>query len=91
MIGLIFMPLLMDLTHQSQQLLRDKKSKQFLFEELQANLAEDRTNSSYSIFHNGTEYKVYWNQSPGNGQKEVCVKVEKNPLLPATEICAIPE
>ncbi|MEH7013928.1 hypothetical protein V7087_24480, partial [Neobacillus niacini] len=48
MLGMFFIPLLMDLSYQSQQLVRDKKAKQFLFEELQANLVEDRSNSSYS-------------------------------------------
>jgi competence protein ComGE len=91
MLGMFFMPLLMELTIQSQQLVRDKKAVQFLFEELQANLTEDRTNSNYSIHHNGTEYKIYWRQLSGNGQKEACVKIEGNTFLPRTDICRIPE
>ncbi|MDQ1001526.1 competence protein ComGE [Neobacillus niacini] len=91
MMGMFFMPLLMELSNQSQQLVRDKKAVQFLYEELQANLTEDRTNSNYSILHNGTEYKIYWNQSSGTGQKEVCVKIEGNSFLPRTEICKVPE
>jgi competence protein ComGE len=91
MMSMFFMPLLMELSHQSQQLVRDKKAVQFLFEELQANLTEDRTNSNYSIYHNGTEYKIYWIQSSDIGQKEVCVKVDKTAFLPKTEICKVPE
>ena len=91
MLGMFFMPLLMELSNQSQHLVRDKKAVQFLFEELQGNLTEDRTNSNYSIFHNGTEYKIYWKQSSGFGQKEVCVKVDETSFLPRTEICNVPE
>ena len=53
MLCLFFMPLLTDLANH-QQLVRDKKANQLLFEELQAHLLEDRTNSRYSIVHNGT-------------------------------------
>jgi competence protein ComGE len=91
MLGMFFIPLLMDLSNQSQQLVRDKKAVQLLFEELQANLTEDRTNSNYSLFHNGREYKVYWNQSSSIGQKEVCVSVEESFFLPRTKICKVPE
>lgn len=91
MLGMFFMPILIELSNQSQQLVRDKKAVLFLFEELQANLTEDRTNSNYSIFHNGTEYKIYWKQSSVIGQKEVCVKVEETSFLPRTEICKVPE
>lgn len=91
MIGVVFMPLLVDLSNQSQQLVRDKKVNQLLFEELQANLVEDRTNSSYSIFHDGTEYKISWTQLSVNGLMEVCVKVDETTFLPRTEICKAPE
>lgn len=91
MMGMFFMPLLMDLSIQSQQHIRDTMAEQFLFEELQANLIEDRIRSNYSIFHNGTEYKVYWKQSSSNGGKEVCVTVDETSFLPKTEICKVPE
>lgn len=91
MMGMFFLPLLMDLSKQSQQLVRDNKAEQFLFEELQANLTEDRINSNYSILHNGTEYMIYWNQSSGIAGKEVCVKVDETSFLPRTEICKVPE
>jgi competence protein ComGE len=91
MLSLFFVPLLMDLANQSQQLMRSKMAKQFLYEELQANLIADQTNASYSIFHNGTEYKIYWIQSTVHGQKEACVKVDEKTVLPSTEICAVPE
>ena len=87
MLCLFFMPLLTDLANQYQQLVRDKKANQLLFEELQAHLLEDRTNSRYSIVHNGTEYQVFWNQSTSSGQMEVCVKVDKQILLPSTQVC----
>jgi competence protein ComGE len=91
MLSIFFLPLLHDLTNQSQQLVRNKKAKQFLYEELQANLLLDRSNSYYSVFHNGIEYKIYWVQSSGNGQKEACVKVDENTILQRIEICAVPE
>ncbi|MEH7178732.1 competence type IV pilus minor pilin ComGE [Neobacillus vireti] len=91
MLCTFFIPLLLDLNNQSHQLLRNKKAKQLLFEELQANLIEDRTGASYSKFHNGTEYKIYWLPSPLDGQEEVCVKVVEQTFLPGNEICAKPE
>lgn len=91
MLSMFFVPLLIDFANQSQQHVREKRAKQFLFEELQANLIEDRTNTHYSITLNGTEYKIYWRLTSVNGQKEVCVKVDENILLPSFEDCAIPE
>jgi competence protein ComGE len=91
MLCLFFMPLLMDVSNQSHRLASEKKAKQLVFEELQANLLEDRTSHNYSKFLNGTEYKIYWNQSPVNGQKEVCVEVGEQTFHPRIEICAIPE
>lgn len=85
------MPLLIDLANQSQQYIRDKRAKQFLFEELQANLIEDRLDTQYAITLNGTEYKIYWRLTSVSGQKEVCVKIEENTLLPSFEDCTIPE
>jgi competence protein ComGE len=85
------MPLLMDLSIQSQQLVREKKAKQLLFEELHANLIDGRSNSSYSIVHNGTQYNIYWILSEDSGQKEVCVKVDENSFIRRTEICSVPE
>lgn len=89
MLTLFFIPILMELANQSQQLVREKRANQLLYEELQANLVEDRTNSSYSLWHNGTEYRIYWNQV--NTFKEVCVKVEETSLLSKIEYCAAPE
>jgi competence protein ComGE len=91
MLCIFFIPLLLDLTNQSQQLVRNKKAKQFLYEELQANLSPGWLNSSYSVFHNGTEYKIYWIQSSVYGQKEACVRVDENTVLQRIEICAVPE
>jgi competence protein ComGE len=89
MLTLFFIPILTELANQSQQLVREKRANQLLYEELQANLMEDRTNSSYSLSYNGTEYKIYWTQE--NTLKEVCVKVEGTSLLPKIENCAVPE
>ena len=86
---LFFIPILTELANQSQQLVREKRANQLLYEELQANLTEDRTNFSYSLSHNGTEYKIYWTQE--NTLKEVCVKVEGTSLLSKIENCAVPE
>lgn len=89
MIGLFFVPLLMDLTNQSKELELDKKAKQLLFEELHAKLIDESINSSYSIFDNGHEYKIYWNEIAG--QTEVCVTIEENISLPEKKICIQPE
>jgi competence protein ComGE len=91
MLSMFFVPLLIDFSNQSQQLMRDKRAKQFLFEELQANLIEDRMNTHYSITLNGTVYTVYWRLNSVNGQKEVCVKVDENTRLQSFEDCAVPE
>lgn len=91
MLCIFFIPLLLDITNQSQQLVRNKKAKQFLYEELQANLTTGLSNTSYSVYQNGIEYKIYWIQSSANGHKEACVKVDENTVLPPIEICAVPE
>ncbi|MEH7111907.1 hypothetical protein V7124_05930 [Neobacillus niacini] len=91
MLCVFFIPLLADLANQYQQLVRDKKASQLLFEELQNNLLEDRSNSTYSILHNGIEYQVYWNQAASGGQKEVCVKVDEQTWLPRTQVCGVLE
>jgi competence protein ComGE len=91
MIGTFFLPLLIDLSTQSQQQLITKKANQFLFEALQANLMGESNYASYSIQVNGTEYKVFWGESAMIGKMEVCVKVEETMFKPQTELCAIPE
>lgn len=91
MICLFFIPLLIDLKSQSLQLDVDKKANQLLFEELQANLIDNGIFTSYSVTHNGLEFKIIWRDTPDISQKEVCVKVEKNAIYAETEICIIPE
>lgn len=93
MLGLYFVPLMIDLANQSKQLEIDKKANQLLFEELHAKLIDDSSFSSYSIYHNRLEYKIYWHESHVTNQQEVCVTVEENTStsLPKTEICIKPE
>lgn len=64
MVCLFFIPLLIDLKSQSQQLEVDKKANQLLYEELQANLIDNVILTSYSISHNGLEYKINWRDIP---------------------------
>jgi competence protein ComGE len=91
MLGLYFLPLMIDLTNQSRQLEVINKANLLLFEELHAKLIEENPISSYVIFDNGVEYQIYWRELSVPSQKEVCVKVENNTFLPKTELCKKPE
>jgi competence protein ComGE len=91
LIGLYLLPLLIDMTNQYKQLEVNKFARQLLYEELQAKLIDGQSYASYSVFLNGIEYKINWRDSSVPGQKEVCVKVEKNSFHPNTEICGVPE
>lgn len=89
MLGLFFVPLLMDLKNQSQQLEIDKKASQLLYEELHTKLIDDHLYSNYSVFDKDREYKIDWHEAAG--QKEVCVSVRGSSSQKKTEICAYQE
>lgn len=89
MIGLFFVPLLMDLKNQSQELEIYIKANQFLYEELHATLSVDHVESSYSVLDKGREYQIEWRD--GGGEKEVCVSVMEGFSQQKTETCATPE
>ncbi|OLS41705.1 hypothetical protein [Bacillus sp. MRMR6] len=88
MIGLFLVPLLRDLSVQSQQLIIDQKMNQLLYEELQAKLKDSPTFSSYSLTHNGLVFSIQWNESAVKEQKEVCVSFEGSTFIKKAEICA---
>lgn len=89
MIGLFFVPLLMDFKNQSQEHEIYIKANQLLYEELHATLSGDHLESSYSVFEEGREYQIEWRD--GGGEKEVCVSVVEVFSQEKTEICANPE
>lgn len=88
MLGLFFIPLLIDMTNQAWLLGAERKATQLIFEELQAKLNDPSSFSGYTVSDNGLDYIVEWNESAA-GEKEVCVQVEKDGLLYKT--CKMPE
>jgi competence protein ComGE len=92
MLCLFILPLLIELNNQSLQLEVNKKAEQLLYEELQAKLNDGRSYTSYTTFYHGIEYKIIWRDLASIGQKEVCVKVEKNSYsFQKTELCTVLE
>lgn len=90
-LSLFLMPLLTELREQSRQLELKSKARQLMYEELQANLISNRTTSNSTSIQNGVKYLIIWNESESTGQKEVCVRVEKNSFLPEVEVCGLLE
>jgi type II secretory pathway pseudopilin PulG len=91
MLSLFLLPLLMDLRDQSRQLEIENNARKLMYEELQAKLIDSRTFTNYTFIQNRVEYKIIWRDIQVTGQKEVCVKVERNPFLPETKICGVLE
>lgn len=91
MICLFFIPLLMDIRRQSTQLEADTKARQLVYEELQASLYSTQAAVNYTVIQNGVLYHIFWRDSEYPGKKEVCIKIEKNTFLSATEICGVQE
>lgn len=91
MLSLFLLPLLMDVRGQKIQLEIEKKARQIMYEELQAKINNNPTFSNYTISHNRVAYNIIWKDSQVTGQKEVCVRVEKNSFLHQTEICGVLE
>jgi competence protein ComGE len=90
-LSLFLLPLLTDLREQSRQLELESKARQLMYEELQTSLINNRTTSNSSSIQNGIKYLIIWYESESTGQKEVCVRVEKNSFLPEVEICGLLE
>lgn len=91
MLSLYLLPLLMELRDQSRQLEIENTARKLLYEELQAKLIENQTFKNYSIIRNKVEYQIIWNDLVSTGQKEVCVKVEKNAFLPEYKVWGVLE
>ncbi|WP_396954561.1 competence type IV pilus minor pilin ComGE [Neobacillus sp.] len=91
MLSLFLLPLLMELRGQSIKLEIENRTRQIMYEELQAKLIENQTFVNYTLRQNRVEYKIIWKDSRAAGQMEVCVKVERNAFLPQTEICGLLE
>jgi competence protein ComGE len=89
MIGVFFVPLLIDLKNQSQELEITNKANQLLYEELHAKLSVDLLDSGYSVFDSRREYRIDWRDA--GELKEVCVSVVEGSSQPKTEICAFQE
>jgi hypothetical protein len=90
-ISLFLLPLLTELREQYRQLELENKARQLMYEELQANLVSNRGTSNSTSIQNGIEYQIIWKDSELAGQKEVCVRVEKNSFLPEVEVCGLLE
>ena len=91
MLALFFIPLLVDLNTQSQQLEREKLAEQLLYEELNALVINSTLSPSHSIARNGNEYTITWVSDPPDSQKEVCVTIEKKDRYPEKTICRFAE
>jgi|SRR3954464_2393688 competence protein ComGE len=91
MICLFLLPLLMELREQTKKLEIEKTAQRIMYEELMAKVIDGRTFSNYTIQENNIEYRIIWENPNQSGQKEVCVKVEKNSVYPETYICGILE
>lgn len=91
MICLFFTPLVIDLNKQSKQVQIEKQAVQILYEELQNMVNSGQPPADHVTIHNGIEYQITSADTEKAGQKEVCVKVEKNSFLPGTKVCGLSE
>jgi competence protein ComGE len=91
MLSLFLLPLLMELRDQSRKLEIEKTAQRIMYGELKAKIIDGRTFSNYTIKENNIEYKIIWENPNQTGQKEVCVKVEKNSVYPEANVCGVLE
>ena len=91
MICLFLLPLLMEVREQSRRLEIEKTAQKIMYEELKARIIDGRIFSNYTIRENNIEYNIIWENLNQTGQKEVCVRVEKNSVYPEANICGILE
>lgn len=86
MLALFFIPMIIDLRVKSLTLQIEKQANQLLYEELNTIIINPLSSSNHSIIMNGIEYQVLVKDTV-SGQKEVCVKVEKNIFHIEENIC----
>lgn len=91
LLGLFFIPLIVDLKAKALTLQIEKQANQLLYEELNTMIINPLSSSNHSIFINGIEYQLLLKDTAVLGQKEVCVKVEKNLFHIQENICKISE
>ncbi|MCM3729778.1 hypothetical protein M3226_30050 [Neobacillus cucumis] len=91
MICLFLLPLLMELRDQTSKLEIERTAQRFMYQELKAKIIDSRTISNYAVIQNNIEYKIIWVNTSPAGQKEVCVKVEKNSFHTEANFCGVLE
>src|SRR6476620_8357562 len=91
MLSLFFTPLLIDLTAQTRNLQVEKQSYQLLYDELQSFIVNPLSLQNHTTVINGIDYQIILQDTNAAGQKEVCVKVEKNRFNQETNICQVSE
>jgi hypothetical protein len=91
MLGLFFIPMIVDLRVKALTLQIEKQANQLLYEELNTAINNPLSSSNHSIFINEIEYQILWMDTGDSGQKEVCVKVEKNLFHIQENMCKVSE
>jgi|SRR4051794_8126778 type II secretory pathway pseudopilin PulG len=91
MLSLFFTPLLIDLSAQTRKLQVEKQAYQLLYEELQAFIVNPLSSQNHTTVINGIDYQINLQDTTVAGQKEVCVKIEKNRFNKETNICQLSE
>ena len=89
MICLFLLPLLMEVREQLRKVEIAKTAQRLMYEELKARIIDGRTFSNYTIRENNIDYNIIWKNPNQTGQREVCVRVEKNAVYPEATICGI--
>ncbi|PLS01746.1 competence type IV pilus minor pilin ComGE [Neobacillus cucumis] len=91
MLSLFLLPLVREMKDQSKKIEIENTAQKFMYEELKAKIIDGSTFSDYTINQNNVKYKIIWLNPNSTGQKEVCVKVEKNSFYQETNICGVLE
>jgi hypothetical protein len=91
MLGLFFIPLIVDFKIKSRTLEVEKQAYQLLYEELNTFIINPPSTSNHAVVINGIEYQIFLNKIPNSEQKEVCVKLEQNLFHIDESICQISE
>jgi K+-sensing histidine kinase KdpD len=91
MVGLFFVPLIMDITTQARNLETEKQATEILYDELQNFTVNPLLSQNYETIINGVKYQIIWSEIPETGQREVFVKIENNQTNPGKNICQVSE
>src|SRR5690242_19595137 len=91
MLSLFFTPLIIDLNVQTRNLQIEKQAYQLLYDELQTFIVTPLPAQNHTTVINGIEYQIIMRDIANTGQKEVCVKVEKNRFNTEKNICKLSE